>query len=144
MQPARASTAPRMLTDKLVTRPEHAKAKPKAKTKGHAVDAGTSISRGARGLSLIGSVVSKVAIVLPQRSSSVPLASAAQHVNNSENHHPHGIHKVPVHREDLHATRLLRAHASGQSKDRDNQEHDQACGDVKGVQADQRVVSCSK
>src|SRR5208283_4776693 len=99
MQPARESTAPRRLTDRLVTRPANIKVKPKAKTKGHAVGAGTSISRGARGLSLICSVVRNVVMVLPQRSS-----SASQHVNNGENNHPNSIDEVPVHREHFHST----------------------------------------
>ena len=68
------------------------------------------------------------------------LHSTPQNVNHGENHHPHGINKMPVHREHIHAARLLRPHASGQSENRDNRKHDQARGDVKGVQADQRVV----
>ena len=30
------------------------------------------------------------------------------------------------------------------SEHRDDREHDQTCGDVKGMQADQRVIGCSE
>src|SRR5215472_227739 len=48
-EPARASTTPRTVTDTLVSRPANIKANPQAKARGHAVDAGTSISLETRG-----------------------------------------------------------------------------------------------
>src|SRR5215468_392395 len=67
IDPARESTAPSKLTEKLVTRPANNKVDPKARTKGQAVGAGTSISRGVGRLSVDCSVISKVAISFPQR-----------------------------------------------------------------------------
>src|SRR6202451_1421715 len=75
-EPATDSSAPRQLTDVLVTRPANNSAAPSAKMNGHAVGAGTSISRGARGLSLNCSVANRVAIS----------ASAPKNVNYSEDH----------------------------------------------------------
>jgi hypothetical protein len=43
MQPATVKIAPRMLTDALVTNPAKTNVKPKARTIGHAVGAGSSI-----------------------------------------------------------------------------------------------------
>src|ERR1700726_3292870 len=84
------SRAPRQLTDVLVTRPANSSAAPSAKMNGHAVGAGTSISRGARGLSFNSSVADSVAIE----------TSASKNVNYRENHDPYGIDEMPVHRED--------------------------------------------
>src|ERR1700693_4382429 len=93
-EPATASRAPRQLTDVLVTRPANNSAAPSAKRNGQAVGAGTSISRGAPGLSLNYSVVDSVAIY----------TSASKNVNYGENHNPHGIDEMPVHREHRDAT----------------------------------------
>src|SRR5262249_44011104 len=87
IDPARESTAPSKLTEKLVTRPANNKVHPKARTKGQAVDAGTSISRGDWRVSLNCSVVSDVAIFFP---------SASQNVNDGENDDPNYIHKMPI------------------------------------------------
>src|ERR1700739_5049035 len=83
--PARESTAPSKRTEMLVTRPANNKVHPKASTKGQAVGAGTSISRGVWRLSLNSLVISNVAIFLP---------SASQDVNDSKNNDPDRIHKV--------------------------------------------------
>src|SRR5438445_659093 len=91
------STAPSTLTDTFVTRPANSTVTPKAKIKGHAVGAGTSIVLGVRGLSFNCSVANSVAIS----------TSAAENVNHSENHNPHSVHKMPVHGEYLHATGML-------------------------------------
>src|SRR6202162_1064629 len=93
-EPATDSRAPRQLTDVLVTRPANSSAAPSAKMNGHAVGAGTSISRGARGLSFNSSVADSVAIE----------TSASKNVNYRENHDPYGIDEVPVHREPRDAT----------------------------------------
>src|SRR5580698_5758380 len=84
-EPATANRAPRQLTDVLVTRPANSSAAPSAKMNGHAVGAGTSISRGARGLSFNSSVADRVGMY----------PSASKNVNYSENHNPYGIDEVP-------------------------------------------------
>src|SRR5580704_4766159 len=132
--PATDSRAPRQLTDVLVTRPANSSAAPSAKMNGHAVGAGTSISRGARGLSLNCSIADGFAIY----------TSASKNVNYGENHDPYCIDEVPVHREHFDATRLLHSHTATKSEHRNGREHDETCGDVKRVQADERVICRSK
>src|SRR5215469_11895571 len=121
MHPARESTAPSKLTEALVTRPANNKVHPKARTKGQAVGAGTSISRGVWRLSLNSSVISNVAISLP---------SASQNVNHSKNNDPDRIDKVPVQREDFYTSGVFPAGPAGKGKDRHNNEHDQSHSDV--------------
>src|SRR6516165_11233808 len=134
-QPATASTTPKTLTDALVRRPANIKVKPKAKTRGHAVDAGTSISTGARGLCSACSMDASVAIFF---------SSAAKNVNHGENNDPHGIHKMPVHRQHVDASRLLRPNTTRQPEKQHDAQQDQSNSHVRGVQANQRVVRCSK
>src|SRR5215467_7227354 len=98
MHPARESTAPNKLTEALVTRPANNKVHPKARTKGQAVGAGTSISRGVWRVSLNCSVVSDVSIFFP---------SASKDVNHGENDDPNYIHKMPVQGEYFYATRVF-------------------------------------
>src|SRR5712692_10231875 len=131
-QPANARAAPRTLTDVLVTSPANSSMTPNAKIKGHAVGAGTSISRGARGLLFNCSVVNSVAI----------RSLASQHVNHSENHNPHRVDEMPVHREHFDVTGLLHSHTATKSEHRNGHEHCKTCGDVKRVQPDQRVICC--
>src|SRR5579862_4806176 len=85
-QPASASRAPRQLTDMLVTRPANSSPAPSAKINGHAVGAGTSISREARGPWFDPCVADSVGMD----------TSAPQNVNYRENHDPYGIDKMPV------------------------------------------------
>jgi hypothetical protein len=94
---------------------------------GHAVGAGTSISRGARGLSFNSSVADRVGMY----------TSASENVNYSENHNPYGIDEVPVHREHSDATGLAHSQMADQSEYRDQREHDQTSCDVKSMQADE-------
>src|SRR5215470_16823965 len=108
MHPARESTAPNKLTEALVTRPANNKVHPKARTKGQAVGAGTSISRGVWRLSLNSSVISNVAISLP---------SASQNVNDSENNDPDRVHKMPVQGKHFHTTGVLPSDSAGKGKD---------------------------
>src|ERR1700731_2576825 len=129
-EPATDSRAPRQLTDVLVTRPANSSAAPSAKMNGHAVGAGTSISRGARGFSLNCSVVDSVAIY----------TSAAENVNYGKNHNPYGVDEMPVHREHFDVTRLLHSHTTTKSEHRNDREHDETAGDVKPVQADKRGI----
>src|SRR5215469_6777419 len=133
MDPARESTAPSKVTEMLVTRPANNKVHPKASTKGQAVGAGTSISRGIWRLSFNSSVISKVAISLP---------SASQNVNHSKNNDPDRIHKVPVQREDFYTPGVFPADSAGKGKDRHNDEHDHSHSDVERMQADERKISC--
>src|SRR5260370_5298458 len=88
-QPASANAAPRTLTDMLVTSPANRSVAPKAKMKGPAVGAGTSIVRGVRHASFNCSVVNTVATT----------ASAADNVNYSKNHNPYGVDEIPLHRQ---------------------------------------------
>src|ERR1700691_6342529 len=93
-EPANESTSPRQLTDVLVTRPANSNATPSAKMKGHVVGAGTSISRGVRGLSFNSFVADSVGMY----------ASASKNVNHGENHNPYRIDEMPAHREHRDAT----------------------------------------
>src|ERR1700733_14021013 len=88
-EPASDSSAPRQLTEVLVTSPANSSPTPSARMNGHAVGAGTSISRGARGLWFRCSVADGIAIY----------SSASKNVNYGEHHNPHGIDEMPVHRE---------------------------------------------
>src|SRR5712692_3931635 len=87
-QPASASAAPRTLTDMLVTSPAKRRVAPKARMKGQAVGAGTSMVGVRHGLSNC-SVTNTVAIS----------TSAAENVNYGKNHNPYGVDEMPVHRE---------------------------------------------
>src|SRR5271154_7603019 len=129
-QPASARAAPRTLTDMLVTSPAKRRVAPKAKMKGQAVGAGTSIVRGVGGLSFECSVADVV----------VMSASTAENVNYGKNHNPNGVDEMPVHREHIDAARMLLSHTTAKSEHGNGQEHDETCGDVKRVQADQRVI----
>src|SRR5215469_11716572 len=134
-QPATARARPRTLTEALVRRPANIKVKPKAKTRGQAVEAGTSISTGARGLCSTCSTDTSVAMFF---------SSAAENVNDGENNDPHGIHKMPVHGQHLDASRLLRRNATCQPEKQHDAQQDQSNSHVRGVQANQRVVRCSE
>src|SRR5262245_40361940 len=128
MHPARASTAPSKLTETLVTRPANNKVHPKARAKGQAVGAGTSISPGVWLLSLNSSVISNVGISLP---------SASENVNHSENDDPNYIHEMPVHGKHIYATGVFRADPAGNGKNRHDQQHDQPHSDVERMQANE-------
>src|ERR1700684_3864131 len=108
-EPATDSRAPRQLTDVLVTRPANSSAAPSAKMNGHAVGAGTSISRGARGLSLNCSVADCVGMY----------PSSSKNVYYRETHTPYGIDEMPVHREHRDTTGLAHSRTAGKSKYRD-------------------------
>src|SRR6267143_685735 len=101
--------------DAPVRRPANIKVKPKARTRGHAVDAGTSISTGTPGLCSAFFTDTSVAIFS---------SSAAQNVNNSENDNPHGIHEMPVQGEHVDPSRLLRSDAPCQSEEQHDAQHD--------------------
>src|ERR1700691_953498 len=125
-QPTSASAAPRTLTDMLVTSPAKRRAAPKAKMKGQAVGAGTSIVRGVRHISFNCSVADTVVIS----------TSAPKNVNYGENHNPYSVDEMPVHREHFDVTRLLHPHTTTKSEHGHNDEHNETCGDVKRVQSD--------
>src|SRR5215471_12747572 len=128
MHPARESTAPSKLTEVLVTRPANNKVHPKARTRGQAVGAGTSISRGVWRLSLNSSVISNVAISLP---------SASQNVNDSKNNDPDRIHKMPVQGKHFYTPGVFPADPADKGENRHNNQHDHSHGDVKRVQPDE-------
>src|SRR6266851_7644549 len=94
LQPTSARAAPRTLTDMLVTSPANRRVAPKAKMKGQAVGAGTSIVLGVRGVSFNCSVANSVAMS----------ASASENVNYRKNHNPYGVNEMPVHREHFDVT----------------------------------------
>src|ERR1700726_3179264 len=122
-QPANASAAPRTLTDMLVTSPANRRVAPKAKMKGQAVGAGTSIVRGGREPSFNCSVANSVAM----------FTSAPENVNYGKNHNPYGVDEMPVHGEHFDVTRLLHSHTATKSEHHNPHEHDETCGDVKRV-----------
>src|SRR5215467_584732 len=132
IDPARASTAPSKLTETLVTRPANNRVQPNARAKGQAVGAGTCISRAVPWLSLNSSVISNVAISL-----FLFVASASQHVNDSENDDPNRIHKMPVQGKHFYSRGVFFPDPAGQGEDRHNNHHDHSCSDVKRVQADE-------
>src|SRR4029077_1333553 len=94
----------------------------------------TSIVRGVRKVSFNCSVVDIVAIS----------TSAAENVNYGKNHNPYRVDEMPVHREHFDVTRLPHSHTTTKSEHRNGQEHDEARGDVKSVQPDQRVICGSE
>src|ERR1700746_1024979 len=113
-QPASAKAAPRTLTDMLVPSPANRRGAPKAKMKGQAVGAGTSIVRGGRDVSFSCSVANSIAMS----------TSASEKVNYRKNHHPYGVDEMPVHRETFDGTRLLHSHTTTKSEHRNNHAHD--------------------
>src|SRR5215468_1445408 len=133
IDPAIQSTTPRRLTETLVTRPANNKVHPKARTRGQAVGAGTSISCGVWPLSLKCSFISNVAI---------SLSSASQNVHDGKNDDPNHIDKMPVQRKHFDRMGVLPAYPAGKREDRHNDEHDHSCRDVECVQTDERVVGC--
>src|SRR3974390_3203192 len=68
------------------------------------------------------------------------VSSAPDDIDNSENDDPDGVYKMPVHGENLHAQRVLRTNAAGDSEQQDRQQHDQADSNVEAVQADERII----
>src|SRR5882724_12283417 len=118
----------------LVTSPANRRVAPNAKMNGQAVGAGTSIVREVGKVSFNCSVVDIVATS----------PSASKNVNYGKNHNPYGIDEMPVHREHFDVAGLLHSHTATKSEHRNGQEHDEACGDVKCVQPDQRVICCSE
>src|SRR6266853_447311 len=109
-QPAIARIAPRRLTAILVTSPANSSVKPKARTIGHAVGAGSSTvfingstSRGDSSIisePICSSLLSS-GLVQPYR----PLSS--NDVNDREYHNPHCIDEVPIERQDVNSIRVL-------------------------------------
>src|SRR5215510_14054542 len=70
--------------------------------------------------------------------------SAPHDVDHSEDDDPDAIDKMPVQRKHADASRLIRADTARQPEHENDEEHDEACGHVKSVQTDQRVIRCSK
>src|SRR5262245_60433102 len=109
-----------MLMDTAVSRPANMSVTPAARTSGHAVGAGISISKALRSDGT-GCVVNAV-------------PSAPDHVDDREDDEPDPVYEVPVERKHTHAGRVLPADVA------DDRHQDQAHDDVERVQADQRVV----
>src|SRR5262249_33621986 len=115
--PASARTTPRTLTDTAVSRPANMSVTPAARTSGHAVGAGTSISRALRSEGGGASVTTAV-------------SSAPDHVDDREDDDPDGVHEVPVERDHVHAGRLLAVDVAGDGEQRDDRHQDHAHHDV--------------
>src|SRR5260370_1121684 len=95
--PARANTAPKILTEAAVTNPANTSVNPNASTIGHAVAAGTSIFSGM--------------FIAP------PLNS--DHVNHHEHNHPDRIHEVPIQRKNLQPLGVLAPESRCEIEQRD-------------------------
>src|SRR3974390_327038 len=65
---------------------------------------------------------------------------APDDIDNSEKDDPQDVDKMPVHRKNLHTQRVSGTNAAGEAEKQNDQEHDQADGDVEGVQADEGLV----
>src|SRR5260370_32143527 len=134
-QPATMKIATRMLTEALVTNPANTNVSPKARMIGHAVGAGSSIVRGAC------SPASRLSISDPIFQF---LLLSSNHVNDRKNHNPHGIHEVPVQRQDVNTFSVLWSHVSQKREHHNHEECYKPYNDVKAVQSDQRVIGCSE
>src|SRR5262249_18071760 len=126
-QPASASTTPRTLTDTAVSKPANMSVTPAARTSGHAVGAGISISKALRSDDGTGCMATAV-------------SSAPDHVDDREDDDPDPVDEVPVQSEHIDAGRVLPSDVAGDREQRDDRHQDQADDDVERVQADQRVV----
>src|SRR5712671_5964654 len=132
-QPASVSTAPSTLTDALVRSPAKSSANPTASTRGHAEEAGNSISRGPFELSLSWSANTEVVIPSPD-------SSSGNNVNHGEDNDPDCIHKMPVQRKHIQTSGMLPADTPRQAEKEHDTEHEQTGGDVKRVQTNKRVI----
>ena len=65
------------------------------------------------------------------------LSSAPDNVYDDENHHPHHIHEVPIHRQNLDAFGVLLSYMPKEREDRHRRKSKQADRYVKRMQADQ-------
>ena len=102
---------------------------PNATTIGHGVGAGTSILSGAS------------ARVFTD-SKPFPPSSASDNVDDGEDHHPHRIHEMPVHRQDLDAFGVLLLYIPKEREQPTPWQSKKADRHVKRMQADQRVIGC--
>src|SRR5271154_107520 len=121
-----------MLIPMLVTRPAKANVRPRASTIGNAVGAGRCTTSSDMPLCPCWSSIASLFL------------SAANDVDNSKNHHPDPIDKVPVEREDLKLSRVLFLDLPREREDQHDQEHGQADNDMAGMQTDQGVERSSK
>src|SRR6266851_1738424 len=121
-----ATAAPSTLTASLVTNPANSSVIPKARTIGHGVDAGTS-------------TVSALPSPLWFTNSKAMffLFSAADNIYDDEDYHPHHIHEVPVHRQNLGAFGVFLSYVPKKREKRYRRKSKQADRYVKCMQADQ-------
>src|ERR1700733_556761 len=120
--PAMVNSAPSTLTEAAVTMPANTRVKPKAKTIGQAVGAGTSILSGAF-------------IVSPLNS---------DHVNHQEDHDPNRIDEMPIQRENLQPFGVLSPEQPRKIEEHDGRKGEKSHRDVKSMQANQRVIRCTE
>ena len=90
-----------MLTEALVSSPAKINETPSASTNGHAVGAGRTTVSG-----LPVTCWSGVSIAISQ------VTYTRNKIHHRQYHHPDGIHKVPVHGEDLDPLRVLLLHVA--------------------------------
>src|SRR5262249_33638792 len=115
--------------------PANIRAMPAARTMGHAVGAGSSISTAARSPRLTVDADCGIA---------TSTSSAPDHVDDGEDDDPHRVDEVPVEGEHPDPRRVLADDAAGEGEDRHDRHEDEADDDVEGVQADERVVRRSE
>src|SRR5229473_5252549 len=121
-----ATTAPSTLTASLVTNPANSSVIPKARTIGHGVDAGTSTVFGVPS-----------PLWFPNSKGMFFLFSAADNIYDDKDHHPHRIHEVPIHGQNLDAFRVLLSYMPKKREKRHRRKSKQADRYVKRMQADQ-------
>src|SRR5713101_180876 len=121
-----ATAAPSTLTASLVTNPANSSVIPKARTIGHGVDAGTSTVSGVPS-----------PFWFTNSKAMVFLFSAADNIYDDEDHHPHHIHEVPVHGQNLDAFGVLLFYMPKKREKRHRRKSKQANGYVKRMQTDQ-------
>src|ERR1700678_4274619 len=126
------STAPSMLIPTFVTSPAKPQVRPIAKTSGHAVGVGNCTTSSDMPLCARGSSIA------------FSFSSAADDVDDSKNHHPDPVDKVPIEREHPELFRVLTLKLPGQRKDEHDRKHRQADNYVTRVQTDQRVERGAK
>src|ERR1700694_2145725 len=93
--PEMERTAPSTLIASPVTNPANSSAMPNASTIGHGVDAGTSRLCGV------------FSLLRSNRSIGILTSSTPDNVYDHEDHHPHGVHEMPIHPQNLGASGVL-------------------------------------
>src|SRR5258708_19547598 len=72
------------------------------------------------------------------------LSLAPDHVYDKKDHHPHHVHEVPIHRQNIGAFGVLFSHFSPQGESQYRPKRKQADYHVKRMEADEGVLSGSE